>query len=87
MLSFISHYSFVNNLFLSSLGCSLEKYCFLDRTLAADAQRQSGLAQRRLPLPFMRATTFQFRTAFSAELLPPLRQTASCVLASFLTIA
>ena len=40
-------------------------------------QPTGGLAQRRLTLPFMRATTFQFRTAFSAGLLPPLRQTAS----------
>ena len=47
---------------------------------SACTQRPSGLAQRRLTLPFMRATTFQFRTAFSAGLLPPLRQTASCVL-------
>ena len=39
-------------------------------------QRPSGLAQRRLTLPFMRATNVQFRTAFSAGLLPPLRQTA-----------
>ena len=28
--------------------------------------------------PFMRATNIQFRTAFSAGLMPPLRQTASC---------
>ena len=42
------------------------------------SQRPSGLAQRRLTLPFMRATTFQFRTAFSAGVLPPLRQTACC---------
>jgi len=37
-------------------------------------QRQSGLAQRRLTLPFMRATNVHFRTAFSAGLVPPLRQ-------------
>jgi hypothetical protein len=32
---------------------------------------------------FMRGTNFQLRTAFSAGLLPPLRQTASYLLASF----
>ena len=31
----------------------------------------------------LRATKFQFRTTFSAELLPPLRQTACCTLAFF----
>jgi hypothetical protein len=31
---------------------------------------------------FMRGTKFQLRTAFSAGLLPPLRQTASYLLAS-----
>ena len=36
-----------------------------------------GLAQWRLPQTFMRGTNFQFRTALSAGLLPPLRQTAS----------
>ena len=41
------------------------------------SQRPSGLAQRRLPLPFMRATNIHLRTAFSAGLMPPLRQTAS----------
>jgi hypothetical protein len=35
-----------------------------------------GLAQRRLPVTFMRAINFQFRTSFYAGLLPPLRQTA-----------
>jgi hypothetical protein len=30
-------------------------------------------------LNFMRVTNFQFRTAFSAWVVPPLRQTASCV--------
>jgi len=45
------------------------RYGTLDDALAACLQRQSGLAQRRLTLPFMRATNVHFRTAFSAELL------------------
>jgi hypothetical protein len=36
----------------------------------------AGLAKWRLPIPFMRATNFQFRITFSAWLMPPLRQTA-----------
>jgi hypothetical protein len=40
------------------------------------SQRDGGLAQRRLPLNVMRGTNFQFRTAFHAGFLPPLRQTA-----------
>ena len=39
----------------------------------------SGLAQRRLTLQVRRATAVRVRTSFSAELLPPLRQTARCV--------
>jgi hypothetical protein len=38
-----------------------------------------GLAQWRLTLQFLRATKFQIRTALSAGLLPPLRQTACCM--------
>jgi len=56
------------------------------RALAADAQRFGGLAQRRLTLPFMRATNVQFCTTFSAGILPPLRQTACCTLAFFAKI-
>jgi hypothetical protein len=40
------------------------------------SQRGGGLAQRRLPQTFGRATNVQVRTTFSAGLLPPLRQTA-----------
>ena len=40
------------------------------------AHRPSGLAKRRLTLPLMRVTNVQFPTAFSAGILPPLRQTA-----------
>jgi hypothetical protein len=40
------------------------------------SQRDGGLAQRRLPLPLLRGTNFQFRTTFVAGFLPPLRQTA-----------
>ena len=42
--------------------------------------------QRRLPLPLLRAINVQFRTTFSAGLLPPLRQTARwllCILSVF----
>ena len=35
-----------------------------------------GLAKRRLTLNVLRATSVQLRTALSAGLLPPLRQTA-----------
>ena len=38
--------------------------------------------QRRLTLHVLRATSVRVRTALSAELLPPLRQTARCRLAS-----
>ena len=47
----------------------------LDSLVSGDKEsctRPIGLAQRRLSLPFMRATNVQSRTAFSAELLPPL---------------
>ena len=54
-----------------------------DDVFAACLQRDGGLAQRRLPLPLLRATNVQFRTTFSAGLLPPLRQTARCVLAFY----
>jgi hypothetical protein len=56
-------------------------HIFVDRALAHCTQRPSGLAQRRLPQMFMRGTKFQLRTTLSAVLLPPLRQTASYVLA------
>ena len=36
-------------------------------------EQEAVLAQRRLPLNFMRAINFQFRTTFHAGLLPPLR--------------
>ena len=42
-------------------------------------QRDSGLAQRRLTLNVLRATSVNVHTSLSAELLPPLRQTACCV--------
>ena len=48
----------------------------------ACVQRDGGLAQGGLPQMFMRAINVQFRTKFSAGLLPPLRQTARCRLAS-----
>jgi hypothetical protein len=44
-------------------------------------QRPSGLAQWRLPQMFLRAKNVHFRTAVSAEVLPPLRQTARCIAA------
>ena len=44
-------------------------------------QRPSGLAQRRLTLHVLRATSVRARTSISAELLPPLRQTARWLLA------
>ena len=40
-----------------------------------------GLAQRRLTLHFLRTTSVHVRTARSAGLLPPLRQTARCIAA------
>ena len=44
------------------------------------AGRDGGLAQGGLPQMFLRAINVQFRTKFSAGLLPPLRQTAQlCV--------
>jgi hypothetical protein len=51
-------------------------------TLAALPTTTGGLAQRRLTLNVLRATYVHVRTALSAELLPPLRQTARCRLAS-----
>ena len=55
------------------------QYSF-DCALAACTQRPSGLAQRRRTLNVLQATIFYVRTSLSAELLPPLRQTARCVL-------
>ena len=54
-------------------------HVFVYRTLAADAQRPSGLAKAGGTILFMRSTNVQFPTAFSAALPPRLRQTASCV--------
>jgi hypothetical protein len=45
------------------------------------SQRDSGLAQRRLPLHFKRGKNVQFRITFPAGFLPPLRQTARYQLA------
>ena len=65
-------------------------HCFVSRTRfsahetlstalsPACAQRDGGLAQGGLPLNFLWAINVQFRTKFSAGLLPPLRQTACC---------
>jgi hypothetical protein len=58
-----------SNIFVfASLSTALSPHC---------SQRPGGLAQRRLPLNFMRATKVQFPTKLPAGLLPPLRQTAS----------
>ena len=49
---------------------------------SAYIQRDGGLAKRRLTLNVLRATSVHVCTSLSAGLLPPLRQTARCVLAS-----
>jgi len=46
--------------------------------LTGGIQRGGGLAQRRLSLHVLRATSVHVRTSLSAEWLPPLRQTARC---------
>jgi len=55
-------------------------YNFFYRTLVACSQREGGLAQGGLTQMFKRAINVQFRTKFSAGLLPPLRQTARWLL-------
>ena len=60
----ISRYHF-RSLSTTLSGCThFRGGCFLDDALTACLQRPSGLTQRRLPLPFMRATNVQFSTVF-----------------------
>jgi len=46
----------------------------LDDAFARLHLTDGGLAQRRLPLNVLRATSVRVRTSLSAELLPPLYQ-------------
>ena len=60
-------------------------YCaFNVRVLTVSATLSTSLSplahnDRRLSLHVLRAASFRVRTALSAELLPPLRQTARCM--------